>query len=119
MEAQKCSSKKHEGNNAINYCSECKIYMCNKCLNNHSELFQNHNLIKLDKDINLTFTGYCREPNHSEKLEYFCKNHNILCCDSCISKIKANGKGRHHDCDVVLIEDIKEEKKDRLNNKNL
>ena len=115
MEAKKCSSKKHEGNNAIYYCSKCKIYMCNKCLNNHSELFQNHNLIKLDKDINLIFTGFCNKENHFVKLEYFCKNHNILCCDSCISKIKKNGKGEHHDCDVCLIQDIKEEKKNKLN----
>ena len=116
MEVKKCSSEKHKENNAINYCSECKIYMCNKCLNNHSELFQNHNLIKLDKDINLIFTGYCKEVNHSEKLEYFCKNHNLLCCDSCIAKIKINGKGKHHDCDIVPIQEIKEEKKAKLNN---
>ena len=56
MEGKKCSSEKHKENNAIYYCSECKIHMCNKCLNHHSELFQNHNLIKLDKDINLIFT---------------------------------------------------------------
>ena len=114
MEEKKCSLKKHEGINAIYYCSECKIYMCNKCLNNHNELFQNHNLIKLDKNINLIFTGFCKEPNHLDKLEYYCKDHNILCCDSCISKIKKNGKGEHHDCNIVLIEDIKEEKKSKL-----
>ena len=30
--------------------------------------------------------------------------------------MKSNGKGKHHDCDIVLIKDIKEEKKDKLNN---
>ena len=116
MQAKKCSSKKHEGNNAIYCCTECKIYLCNKCLNNHSELFQDHNLIKLDKDINLIFTGFCKEPNHLDKLEYFCKTHNLLCCASCIAKIKAKGKGEHNNCDICLIEDIKEEKKSKLNN---
>ena len=114
MEVKKCSSKKHEENNAIFYCPECKIYMCNKCENYHSELFQSHHLYKLDKDIKLIFTGFCKEENHYEKLEYFCKNHNILCCDSCITKIKKNGKGQHTDCDVCILNDIKEEKKNKL-----
>ena len=48
------------------------------------------------------------------KLEYYCKNHDILCCDSCIAKLKVKGKGQHKDCDICLIEDIKEEKKNKL-----
>ena len=114
MEVKKCSSKKHQENNAINYCQECKIYMCNKCDDYHSEIFQNHHIYKLDKDISLIFTGFCKEENHLDKLEYFCKNHNILCCASCITKIKKNGKGQHHDCDICLINEIKEEKKNKL-----
>ena len=115
MEVRKCSSKKHEKIDAINYCEECKIYMCNRCNNYHSEIFPNHILYKLDKDISSIFTGFCKEVNHSEKLEYFCKTHNQLCCVSCIAKIKANGKGQHHDCDICMINEIKEEKKNKLN----
>ena len=115
MEVRKCSSKKHEKIYAINYCEECKIYMCNRCNNYHSEIFPNHILYKLDKDISSIFTGFCKEVNHSEKLEYFCKTHNQLCCVSCIAKIKANGKGQHHDCDICMINEIKEEKKNKLN----
>ena len=37
-----------------------------------------------------------------------------MCCVSCIAKIKKNGKGQHHDCDVCVIDDIKEEKKNKL-----
>ena len=44
---KKCSSKKHEENKAVCFCSNCRIYMCNKCENLHSELFQNHNQFKL------------------------------------------------------------------------
>ena len=37
MENQKkCSAKKHADVNAISYCEECNIYMCNKCMNYHS-----------------------------------------------------------------------------------
>ena len=110
----KCSSKKHEEINANTYCQECKIYMCHKCENHHSELFQDHHKHKLDEDINAIFTGFCKEKNHYEQLEFFCKNHNQLCCAACISKIKREGKGQHTDCDVCNIEDIKNEKKNNL-----
>ena len=112
--SKKCSSKKHEEINAICYCQECKIYMCNKCENFHSELFQNHHQFKQEKDMNEIFTGFCKEKDHFDKLEFFCKNHNILCCTACISKIKRVGKGQHTDCTVCNIEDIKNEKKDKL-----
>ena len=116
MEEIKCSSERHNETKAVSYCPECKIYMCNKCESYHSELFQKHHQVKIDKDINLIFTGFCKEKNHLEKIEYFCKTHNKLCCSSCISKIKKNGKGEHHDCDICLINEIKEEKKNKLKN---
>ena len=52
---------------------------------------------------------------HKEELEYLCKNHNILFCAACLSKINNKGYGQHKDCDVYNIEDIKEEKKNKLN----
>ena len=111
---KKCSSKKHENIDAIIFCNECKIYLCNKCENLHSELFYNHHQYKLDKDINDIFTGLCKIENHSNKLEYFCREHNELCCAACISIIKGKGNGQHKDCDICFIEDIKEEKKNKL-----
>ena len=113
---KKCSLLEHKEIDAILYCQECKIFMCNKCDNNHSTLFKTHHKYKLDnlsiKDI---FTGFCKEENHLEVLEFFCKNHNTLCCSSCICKIKKRNKGQHHDCEVCEIEEIKEEKKNKLN----
>ena len=110
----KCYSKGHEEIMPNYYCPQCKIFICKKCEISHSNLFyqKNHILIDLDKDkeINDIFTGYCKENNHLEKLEYFCKNHNKLCCSSCIVKIKREGKGQHTDCDICLIENIKDEK---------
>ena len=52
--------------------------------------------------------------NHLEILKFFCKNHNKLCCASCICKIKNNEYGQHTDCDVCYINDIKNEKKNKL-----
>ena len=116
MEASKikCSSKKHKENDAINYCQECKLYLCNKCENLHSELFENHQLHKIDINISNMFTGYCTVENHLEKLEFFCKNHNELCCSSCITKLKGKKYGQHGNCEICFIENIKDEKINKL-----
>ena len=88
--------------------------MCNKCENIHSKLCQNHQSYNLDKDLNEIFTGFCKEKNHNDELEFYCKNHNILCCASCLCKIKDRGKGQHNECDVCILESIIEEKKIKL-----
>ena len=111
---EKCSLKEHNEIDAIKYCPECRIYMCNKCDKNHLLLFANHNTYKLNKVEDNIFTGYCKEKNHLNKLEYFCKNHNKLCCANCIAKLKEKGDGQHSECDVISIEKINEEKKNKL-----
>ena len=107
----KCSSKEDENTDAISYCGECKIYMCNKCEKFHSKLFYKHQVYNLNQQKGEIFTGFCKETNHPNKLEFFCKDHYILCCVACLCKIKKEGIGFHRDCNVCLIEDIKEEKK--------
>ena len=116
MEVQnkKCSFKDHKNIDAIKYCQECNKYLCNKCEKFHSGLFENHNTLPLDKEIDEFFTGYCKEKNHPIELSYFCKDHNTLCCPCCIAKIKTQGNGAHHDCNVCDINDISEEKKNNL-----
>ena len=118
---KKCSSKEHEEIPAISYCIECKVHMCNKCDIFHSKLLQNHHSYNIDKDIKDIFTGFCKEEDHPNRLEYYCKDNNILCCASCITKIKGKGKGNHKDCNICFIEEIKEEMKNKLkeNIKNL
>ena len=87
MEKKNCSLKEHSEIEAISYCKVCNIYMCNKCEKIHSGLCQNHHTFKIDKNIKEIFTGFCQEENHNCELEFFCKNHNILCCAKCIIKI--------------------------------
>jgi len=60
------------------------------------------------------FKGICQEPNHSKKLEYFCRTHNILCCSVCVSEIKNYEKGLHSKCNFCKIEEVKDEKKNKL-----
>ena len=110
----KCSNKDHEDKEAINYCYNCQVYFCDNCSNFHEGLLKNHIICSIDEINNETFTGLCKEENHNIKLEYYCKNHNKLCCGLCICKIKGNGNGQHNDCDICLIKDIKEEKKSKI-----
>ena len=110
---KKCAFKEHTDTDAVNYCIECKIYMCNKCSIYHSGLLENHHQYNI-KEIKDKFVNICKEENHSNKLELFCKNHNQLCCIGCSIKIKGHGYGQHCNCDICFIEDIKEEKKNQL-----
>ena len=112
---KKCSLKKHSEIDAISFCVECNIFMCNKCLNHHNEFLESHHKYNLDKNLSEIFTGICKEENHGKELYYYCKNHNILCCAVCISKIKGKGNGQHSDCTICFIEEIKNAKKNILN----
>ena len=112
---KKCSSKNHEKYDAIIYCQNCNIYLCNKCSKTHSEWFQTHNVYNLNNKKEEIFTIYCQEKYHSNILEFYCKNHNVFCCAACISKINDQKYGQHSDCDVCSIEEIKEDKKSELN----
>ena len=116
MENQrKCSNKKHSEINAVNYCNICNLYLCNKCSNNHLEYLDSHPIYNLSENNNQEiFTGLCLEINHKDNLMFYCKNHNKLCCAACLSKMKVNGYGQHFNCEVCIIKDRKEEKKNKL-----
>ena len=111
---KKCSFENHSEIDAVSYCVECDVFMCNKCLNQH-EFLKKHHKYNINKNFDELFIGICKEKNHKNELEYFCKDHNQLCCVACISKIKGYGNGQHSDCNICHINDIKEEKKNKLN----
>ena len=115
IKKEKCSLKEHSETNANSYCANCRLFMCNKCENYHSNLFSTHHqTFILEKNNAEIFTGFCGEKEHKHELEFFCKTHNQLCCVECISKIKKKNFGNHKDCEVCLIEDIKDEKLNKL-----
>ena len=114
IQKKKCSFQEHLNIDAINYCKKCEIYMCHKCDTFHSKLFNNHQVIIIGKNDEEIFTGYCQEESHFDKLKFFCKTHNQLCCAACIAKIKTKEVGQHSECDICLIEEIKNEKKNNL-----
>ena len=111
---KKCSSKEHEGIDTNIHCAKCEIYMCNKCEIIHSKLCQNHQTFKLDKNIEDIFTGLCKEKGHGIELKYYCKTHNQLICAACLCKIQEDENGMHKDCQVCKLEEIKDEKCNKL-----
>ena len=112
---EKCSFIEHNQLDAFYYCKECKVYMCNKCSIHHKGLCKNHQQLNLSKEYETIYIDICKEEKHNLEFQYFCKNHNILCCAKCITKIKNKENGLHKDCDIYTIEEIKEEKINRLN----
>ena len=112
-ENYKCSTKDHIDIDAKIFCNICKVYLCDKCQNFHSKIFVDHQVHNLTKENKNFLSNICKEKNHSNKLKYFCKTHNKLCCAACITKIKDEENGQHKDCEICLLIDLrpKEEKK--------
>ena len=121
MDDQNYKCSLHKEIDACKYCQECIAYFCKNCEKSHSELLKHHHAFQIDKNTNELFTGYCKENNHPNELHYLCKDHNLLCCVACISKIKKRENGKHFDCNVCDINDISDVKKKNLSNniKNL
>ena len=117
IKKEKCSFIDHKEIEAIYYCMICKVYMCNKCESFHSKLCQYHKIINYNEiNINEFFTGFCKENNHQSELEYFCKDHNHLVCAKCIVKIHDKFNGKHSNCNICTINEIKDEKMNNLKN---
>ena len=85
-------------------------------MNNITNLVENNQNINYlnNKESNETNYDICYEQNHQQKLEYFCRTHNKLCCRACATKIKGLGNGQHYDCNICFVKDIKEESKNKL-----
>ena len=115
FQKKKCSLNEHKEIDSKIVCIECNIYMCNKCETFHSKLFPNHKTFNSDKDLDEIFTGFCKEEGHiSNKLKFYCRTHNQLCCGICIAKIQKDEIGKHKDCSVCTLEEIMEEKKNKI-----
>ena len=109
----KCYYNEHSEQTATNYCFKCNKFLCETCSTSHFDANPKHNLFSVEKDLNLNFTGFCKE-GHPNKLDYYCSTHNNLCCAACLCKINDKGDGQHTECNVCYIGDIKEEKKSKL-----
>ena len=75
---QKILCKEHN-KNVINYCQDCKIWLCEECKSNfHNNYFPNHKLLSSDK-MNNSKCFY-----HKGQIKnIFCKDCNTLICKEC------------------------------------
>ena len=59
----KCSLEDHKEIDAISFCPECKLYMCNKCQNFHSSpFFKNHYPYNLNKEGEIYWILHGKKP---------------------------------------------------------
>ena len=75
MEAtkKKCSLLEHKEIDAILFCEECKIYLCNKCESYHSKLFPIHHTYNSEKDLMKYFQVFAKKINIMKNLNFFVK----------------------------------------------
>ncbi len=83
--------------NVIEYCLDCKIWLCKKCQESHSDLFSNHHLSKDEPPNNDTCISH---PNCF--LDRFCKDCHKLICHLCL--IEGNEHFNHSN---ISFDDLK------------
>ncbi|XP_052059554.1 uncharacterized protein LOC127700194 [Mytilus californianus] len=87
-----CSSKM-VSSEAIQYCFQCQNNLCQQCFKNHNlnAAFSQHNMTSTGT---LTFENNCTK-HESITLDFFCVEHDCLCCQACITS--------NHSCCQKLI----------------
>ncbi|XP_052073668.1 tripartite motif-containing protein 45-like [Mytilus californianus] len=74
---------------ATKYCSDCEERLCTDCGESHcrSKAFKSHHVIDLSSIGSNILTSAKKSCNvHSEMLlDYYCTDHEIVCCKACIS----------------------------------
>ena len=56
-----CSSEEHNAINAMIYCQNCNVYMCNKCEMFHAKLCKNHKTFKLEKITKIYLRDFAKK----------------------------------------------------------
>ncbi|XP_063448473.1 uncharacterized protein LOC134728003 [Mytilus trossulus] len=84
---------------ATRYCSDCEERLCTECAESHCRFkaFKSHHVIDLSSIGSNTLISAMKNCNvHSEMmLDYYCTDHDIVCCRACISD-------KHRLCQNVL-----------------
>ncbi|XP_060570957.1 uncharacterized protein LOC132729253 [Ruditapes philippinarum] len=66
------------------FCSTCEEFQCEDCANGHTiyKFLKNHNLQNAtEAKPSLTRISICEK--HNESIDFYCKEHNELCCGTC------------------------------------
>lgn len=95
MEIPIIKCKRHSAK-AQKFCKECKIYLCEKCLANHSELFNQHLLEEANKQQKLIVENNIKCNKHVKEYTEFCKTCKISLCSLCINDQKIYSVHKDH-----------------------
>ena len=88
--------QKH-GETATKQCKECNIFLCDKCLTSHNDLFTNHTLSDALKKMNSSSVpneDKCKE--HNKDYSTYCKNCKLSLCTFCLNDEEINKKHQGH-----------------------
>ena len=116
----KCTNT-DDGNPAVQYCGECQAYLCQGCFEMHGKVkgTRNHSVAPMDEIRNnpekIVHKRYCQEPDHDEELKIYCLDTEEAICRDCELDDGHRDKGHTHKLIRTVIQELREELKDRMN----
>ena len=86
LSAIKC--KNHELD-CIKFCKECNKFLCEKCIQSHTDLFTDHTVTNVTDSNNkpISITGLNEKcPKHNKDFSSYCKNCKVSFCTICLNE---------------------------------
>ena len=98
---------------AQKFCKECKIFLCEKCLTNHNELFSQHLLEEAIKQQKIMTESNITCKKHIKEYTEYCKTCKSSLCPFCLNdqKIISNHKDHNIISYKKIIDSVKETNK--------
>jgi hypothetical protein len=91
--------QKH-GEKATKQCKECNIFLCEKCINSHNDLFNNHTLSSISDStrkqnpLSVPNEDKCKE--HNKDFSSYCKSCKLSLCSFCLNDDSIKKKHQGH-----------------------
>ena len=90
IKCQRHSSK------AQKFCKECKIFLCEKCITSHNELFTQHSLEEANKQLKSIVNSNITCKKHTKEYVEYCKTCKLSLCPACINDLKIYSTHKGH-----------------------
>ena len=91
---------KNHGLDYINYCSDCRKYLCEKCMISHNDLFTKHNIETVSEEFlkninNQSLQEKC--PHHNKDFNNYCHTCKECLCSICLNDPIIMQNHQNHD----------------------
>ena len=100
---------------ATKQCKECNIFLCEKCLSSHNDLFTDHNLSNLSdspkKNLLSSVPNEDKCKEHNKDFSTYCKSCKISLCTFCLNDDEINKKHSGHN--LILYKDYIDKSSDQ------